>query len=69
MTKLEKEIIKDELQRMIDNSLEVLEKCEDPIMKNYERGMIRGLERSLSTIEDLDAIKENRRLMKKARVA
>lgn len=55
------------IQRMIQSSLEVIEKCktaidansnviQNKIMLNYERGMIRGLERSLSMVEEIDAV-------------
>ncbi len=72
MTQQEKEILKEELTRMIENSKEVIEKTkkekpshERSKMLYYERGMIRGLERSLSTIEDLEAIKEDRKALKR----
>lgn len=70
MTHTEKEAITANTNRMIKNSMDVIEKLKTAIdansnvdqnkrMLNYEVGMIRGLERSLSLIEELDAVVED----------
>lgn len=57
MTKKETQAIKDDLNRMIENSKEYREKAKGEFEKAYEAGMLRGLERALSLIEDTEEIK------------
>ena len=66
MKRIEKEAIMANINTMIANSMEVMDniKATEPNdinrrMINYEKGMIRGLERSLSLIEDLEAVAED----------
>lgn len=66
MKRIEKEAIMANINTMIANSMEVMDniKATEPNdinrrMINYEKGMIRGLERSLSLIEDLEAVVED----------
>ena len=79
MTQQEREIIEEEINRMIDFSNEEKRSIQDKYnmensdkdtlkaMYNYERGMMRGLERALNMIRDLEEIKEDRRIAKRRR--
>lgn len=57
MTKKEMQKIKDEIKRMIENSIEYKEGATGDFENAYESGMLRGLERVQSLIEDMEAIK------------
>ena len=61
MTKKEMQEIKDDLKRMIENSKEYQSKANGDFEKGYEAGMLRGLERSLSLVEDMEAIKAQKK--------